>query len=80
MTQGSASHREDVEQLGRRFDGVSQYASGAVAAAGGVVGGGGEVGAAGWDRSYGAGVGCGPAESTEVDGSIRAWRANKAGA
>ena len=56
--------------VGAAICGVSQYAPGAVAAAGGVVGCGGEVGAAGWDRSYGAGVGCGPAESTEVDGSI----------
>ncbi len=49
MTQGSASHRDDVEQLGRRFAEVSQYASGEVATAGGVVGGSGESGEAGFD-------------------------------
>ena len=50
--------------------GVSQYAPCAVAAAGGVVGSSGETGEAGWDRSYGAGVGCGPAEPAEVDRSV----------
>ena len=41
------------------------------------MGGGGEAGAAGRDRSYGAGAGCGPAEPAEVDGSIRASRGSQ---
>jgi hypothetical protein len=77
MTQGLASHREDAEQLGRRFAEFrnthplrSRLPEELWAAAA-------KFGAAGWDRSYGACVGCGSAESAEVDGSVRAWRAGQ---
>ena len=48
MTQGSASHREDVEQLGRRFEEFHAVRTQCrVAAVGGVVGCRGEVGGGG---------------------------------
>src|SRR5487761_2493358 len=63
---GSGKPSRRCGTVGAAVCGVSQYASGAIATAGRAVGVGGEVGKAGWDRSYGAGVGCGHSETTGV--------------
>ena len=78
MASEAAGYREDVDQARRRFAEFRQGACGAIAATGRAVGDGGEVGAAGWDHRYGAGAGRGPAEPSEVDGSIGASRFRKA--
>src|SRR5205085_3342082 len=57
--------------------GGSRGACAAIAATERVVGDGGEAGAAGWDHRNGAGAGRGPAESSEMGGSIRASRFHK---
>jgi hypothetical protein len=77
MASEAASYREDVEQSPIR--GVSPDACCAIAPAGRVMGDCGEAGAAGWDHRYGAGAGRGPAESSEVDGSLGAARIHKIG-
>ena len=78
MTQAAASNREDVEQLGRRFEEFrrthpvrSRLPEELWAAAT-------KLARTGRDRSDGAGAGCGSAEPAEVDESIRASRGSKA--